>query len=125
MSDQRTMRAANFDWQFGGVPVDRAGVELKRRDAIFGDRNKFVNMIEKLKFTIYPLNGDKKVTRNLSKGAFLRELKKCEYTGNVLFLSIHTLIIIITNLNNLCMVRLIHIRRINLLQRKLFDLVKV
>lgn len=70
--DGRTWRAAHFDWQFKVA----GGSGPSSRDAILLERKKFVNMVQELKFTIY---GDVKVTRNLSKQGFIKELKKCEY----------------------------------------------
>lgn len=71
----RPCRAACFDWDFNGVATSGPA----KREAIFVERPKFVEMIKELNFTIYPSEKEVKVTRNLPKGNFVKELKRCEY----------------------------------------------
>nr|XP_034328281.1 uncharacterized protein LOC105346032 isoform X2 [Crassostrea gigas] len=68
----RPCRAACFDWDFRNVAITAPA----EREGIFNERQRFVMMIKNLNFTIYPSEKEVKVTRNLPKRNFIKELKK-------------------------------------------------
>lgn len=76
----RPCRAACFDWDFRNVAITAPA----EREGIFNERQRFVMMIKNLNFTIYPSEKEVKVTRNLPKRNFIKELKKCEYRVSIM-----------------------------------------